>query len=79
MKGAAGPLSTNTTVGDMPSDREQELLRLAASGFSSMHVCTELGLKPTTVKWYWQRIYAKLGVNERQAAVVAARQAGWIA
>jgi two-component system, NarL family, nitrate/nitrite response regulator NarL len=54
------------------STREREVLRLVAAGLSAPEVARRLHLSPTTVKTHLQRIYEKLGVGDRAAAVAEA-------
>lgn len=55
--------------------REQEVLVAAADGGTARQVAQELGLRERTVTTHLGRIYVKLGVNSRMAAVsVAARR-----
>ena len=61
------------------TSRELELVRLSAQGMATSDLATALGLTHSTVKWYWQRIFAKLEVHRRFAAVKLARGRGWIA
>ncbi len=51
------------------SDREREVLLGFAAGKSIPQLATELYLSPTTVKTHAQRLYEKLGVSDRAAAV----------
>ena len=59
---------------DMPvlSPREREVLGLMASGRSIPAMAKELYLAPSTVKTHVQRLYEKLGVGDRAAAVAEA-------
>lgn len=59
---------------DVPalSPREREVLKLIASGSSIPAMAKELFLAPSTVKTHVQRLYEKLGVNDRAAAVAEA-------
>jgi DNA-binding NarL/FixJ family response regulator len=51
--------------------REDEVLRLIASGRSNANVATELFISPHTVKFHVRNIFAKLGVHNRvQAAAL---------
>lgn len=61
------------------SPRELEILELAASSRSSGAIAVELCLSPTTVRTYMNRIYAKLEVTNRSAAVAHAIREGLIA
>lgn len=54
------------------SPREREVLKLIASGSSIPAMAKELFLAPSTVKTHVQRLYEKLGVNDRAAAVAEA-------
>lgn len=51
------------------SERELDVLRLAAAGKSDREIVKALDLSPKTVETYLQRIYAKLGVRNQSAAV----------
>jgi two-component system nitrate/nitrite response regulator NarL len=59
---------------DVPalSPREREVLKLIASGHSIPAIAKELYLAPSTVKTHVQRLYEKLGVTDRAAAVAEA-------
>jgi two-component system, NarL family, nitrate/nitrite response regulator NarL len=54
------------------SPREREVLRMIASGSSIPAIAKELYLAPSTVKTHVQRLYEKLGVSDRAAAVAEA-------
>jgi DNA-binding NarL/FixJ family response regulator len=54
------------------SAREVEVLALVARGLSNGDVARELHLSQATVKTHLARIYGKLGVDDRTAAVTAA-------
>lgn len=54
------------------SDREREVLTMIAAGLSIPAMAKQLFLAPSTVKTHVQRLYEKLGVNDRGAAVAAA-------
>lgn len=56
------------------TDRELEVLRLAAAGFSNREIARELVLALGTVKWYLSEIYSKFGVGSRTQAIAHARQ-----
>lgn len=58
------------------SPREHEVLRLIAAGRSIPSVAEELFLAPSTVKTHVQRLYEKLGVSDRAAAVAQAMRQG---
>ena len=54
------------------SPREREVLNFIAQGRSIPAIAAELYLAPSTVKTHVQRLYEKLGVGDRAAAVAAA-------
>ncbi|MET9403874.1 response regulator transcription factor [Kitasatospora sp. NPDC002965] len=58
------------------SRREAEVLRLVAEGLTNAAVGRALHITEATVKTYVVRIFTKLGVSDRTAAVMAAVQAG---
>lgn len=69
--------------GQLPSDcplsvRELQILELAASSRSGEAIATDLWLSPATVRTYLNRIYAKLGVTNRAAAVAQGIRQGLI-
>ncbi|WP_433797673.1 response regulator [Actinoplanes sp. CA-252034] len=58
------------------SHREIDVLRLIARGQTNADIARELLIAEATVKTYVVRIFAKLGVADRTAAVMAAVQSG---
>ncbi|MEU1001251.1 response regulator transcription factor [Streptomyces tibetensis] len=58
------------------SAREREVLALVARGTSNREIARELFISEATVKTHLTHLYAKLGVNDRAAAVAAAYQRG---
>lgn len=58
------------------SEREQEVVRLTALGFSSRETAGQLHLSPKTVETYRQRAYEKLGISHRMDLVRFALAAG---
>jgi len=59
-------------AGPVLSPREREVLSLIAKGSSIPAIAAELFLAPSTVKTHVQRLYEKLGVSDRAAAVAEA-------
>lgn len=60
------------------TDRELEILREVADGRSAAEIASTLHLSESTVKTHLTRIYDKLGVSERAAAVAHAMRHGLI-
>lgn len=69
---AAAPLVEPLT------EREEEIIKLIASGQSNQDVARELFLGVSTVKWHLLNIYGKLQVQSRTQAVARARQLGLV-
>lgn len=63
-------------AGPALSAREREVLGLIASGRSIPAIAEQLFLAPSTVKTHVQRLYEKLGVGDRAAAVAEAMRRG---
>jgi DNA-binding NarL/FixJ family response regulator len=61
------------------TNREQEVLLAASSGGTARQIAQELGLRERTVTTHLGRIYHKLGVNSRMAAVSVAARRGLVA
>ncbi len=64
------------TAGPTLSAREKEVLDRFAQGQSIPTIAGELFLAPSTVKTHVQRLYEKLGVSDRAAAVAEAMRRG---
>ena len=56
--------------------REREVLGLICAGLDDKAIAERLGLTGNTVRNHVSRLYAKIGVNRRAAAVVWARERG---
>src|SRR5205085_1651689 len=54
------------------SDRELEVLNLAAEGCSGPQIAERLFVSPSTIKTHLEHIYEKLGVGDRASAVATA-------
>ncbi len=63
---------------DYVSDRELEVLKLAAKGMSNKEIAAELSLSVRTVQSHLGNIFDKLGVSSRTEAVLRAIKEGWI-
>lgn len=60
------------------SDRELEVLELLASGRSNKEIASALNVSPNTVKTHVARLFGKLEVTRRTAAILRARELGMI-
>jgi DNA-binding NarL/FixJ family response regulator len=58
------------------SARELDVLRLVARGATNREAAAKLFISEATVKTHLLHIYAKLGVNDRAAAVAMAYETG---
>lgn len=75
--GLAGAMMRRTTAeSNRLSDREHEVLLLLADGLGSNAIGSELYMSESTVKSHIQRIYQKLGANNRAQALVTAMRTG---
>ena len=63
---------------DPLSDRERQVLRLAAEGMASSAIAASLGLSDGTVRNYLSEAIAKLGASNRVEAARTAREKGWL-
>lgn len=66
------------TEEDPLTDRERQVLRLAAEGASSAAIGAELDLSEGTVRNYLSEVMSKLGAGNRTDAARIARQKGWL-
>ena len=64
--------------GEILTNREVDVLTLLAERLTDKEIAARLLLSPVTIKKYTQRIYRKLGVNNRRSAVAQARHLGLI-
>ena len=64
--------------GDL-TDREREVLSIAAEGLTARQIAERLGVRERTVTTHLSRIYSKLGVRSRIAALRATTTIGWVA
>ncbi len=60
------------------SPREGEVLRFLAAGLSAPQIARELHLSPSTIKTHLQRLYERLEVSDRAAAVAEGMRRGLI-
>jgi NarL family two-component system response regulator LiaR len=59
------------------SDREMEVLKLAAKGMTNMEIANELSLSVRTVQGHLSNIFSKMEVGSRTEAVIQALGKGW--
>lgn len=64
------------TNGDQLTDRETEVVRLMAGGFSNKEIAHALGTAEGTIKNHVSNILAKLGARDRTRAVLRALERG---
>jgi two-component system, NarL family, response regulator NreC len=75
-------LGKSMVEGTMPvaelSEREADVVRLIAQGYSNKEIATQLNLSVKTVETYKARAMEKIGVDTRVALVRYALQRGWL-
>jgi predicted ATPase/DNA-binding CsgD family transcriptional regulator len=71
--------ATIEPLGEALTRREEETLALLAQGLSAAEIAARLTLAVSSAKWHIQQIYRKLGVNNRQKAVMRAGALGLLA
>jgi DNA-binding NarL/FixJ family response regulator len=76
------PRSLLERFGEEPAgaltERETEIVVLAARGLSNHQIATELNLSEATIKRHLANVYAKIGVGSRSEAVRTALKEQWI-
>jgi DNA-binding NarL/FixJ family response regulator len=60
------------------TERELDVLRLAARGDTNRAIGRKLGISDRTVQGHLANIFGKLGVSTRTEAVLLALKQGWI-
>ncbi len=73
---SATPMSQDVAIIEPLTDRELEVLRLVAAGYSNVEISRRLYLAVSTVKGHNLRIFSKLQVQNRTEAVARARELG---
>jgi len=68
----------NPTMEQILSARELEVLALIAHGHNARQIAFVLKIEECTVHFHAKNILAKLGVENRAAAVYRAVKKGWI-
>lgn len=72
------PSPANPPAGVALSEREGDVVRLIALGYSNKEIATQLTLSVKTVETYKARAMEKLGLSSRVALVRYALQQGWL-
>ncbi|MFH1185995.1 MAG: response regulator transcription factor [Chloroflexota bacterium] len=63
---------------EQPTEREMDVLRLAAKGFTNKAIGVQLGISDRTVQGHLAHIFAKMRATSRTDAVMRAVSLGWI-
>jgi LuxR family maltose regulon positive regulatory protein len=69
-----GELQARLPAPNALSEREKEVLKLAALGYSNQKIAERLVVASSTVHWHMKNIYSKLDVHNRTQAVARARE-----
>jgi len=69
--------TTEARVTEPLSEREMEVLKLAAKGISNKDIAEQLFLSPRTVQAHLGNIFNKLGVGSRTEAILCGLRRGW--
>jgi len=70
--------SSKESALDQLTERELEVLRLAAKGMSNQDIARHLGLSIRTVQAHLSTVFSKMQVGSRTEAVVQALQKSWL-
>jgi DNA-binding NarL/FixJ family response regulator len=71
---AAALLPARSKPADLLSDREAEVLRLAARGLANKQIGRELGITERTVKVHLGNVFRRIGVSDRTSAALWYRE-----
>jgi len=66
------------TEADPLTDRERQVLRMAAEGMATLDIATRIGLSDGTVRNYLSEAISKMGAANRVDAARIAREKGWL-
>lgn len=72
------PMPADRPMTDPLSEREMEVLQLAARGLSNKDIAEQLVLSPRTVQAHLGNIFQKLGVASRTEAILYGLKRGWL-
>jgi DNA-binding CsgD family transcriptional regulator/N-acetylneuraminic acid mutarotase len=64
--------------GEVLSDREQEILRMVATGITNREIAYRLSISVNTVKVHLRNVFTKLGAESRTEATMIAVREGWV-
>lgn len=78
LSGASRQASGGKVSGAQLSQREREVLLLAARGLSNKEIAVRLSLSSRTVQSHLQSVFGKLGVASRTEAVARGLREGWL-
>jgi DNA-binding NarL/FixJ family response regulator len=67
-----------TSTSEPLTDRELDVLRLAAKGYTNKSIGVQLGISDRTVQGHLAHIFAKMQATSRTEAVMRAVSLGWI-
>ncbi len=78
-RGTGAPMGDDKSKGrENLSDREFEVLSLAATGMSNKEIAQRLSVTVRTVKAHLSNIFAKMNVASRTEAILMAVREGWL-
>jgi DNA-binding CsgD family transcriptional regulator len=72
------PVSPSAPLWRDLTRREREVLRLLSCGLRNKEIAAELGIAEATVEVHAKKMFKKLGVRDRTAAVIAGLRRGYI-
>jgi DNA-binding NarL/FixJ family response regulator len=76
--GRAAMMDGAEEVADRLTERERQVLQLAAEGLANKQIASRLEISENTVKFHLSSLYAKLGATSRTEAVRAGARRGWV-
>ncbi len=69
---------SETSELDELTERELDVLRLVARGWTNARIAKELGIAERTVAYHLENVLRKLEVSNRTEAAVKATRRGWL-